>query len=251
MSKGDYIPDQSTQAPSFLTSSWTDIEKFFGLNGVSTADTTAMTASQADFARNAATLKNVGALTAIFGGINAAVGSFYAAKAQQYQLRSQASALQFQSDMDAINAHAAEVSAQSIDAQGKTQVQQYTMRAGQEAAATQVATAARGVDLSSGSAVQQRASEDLVKQMDVYTINANTTRAAWAQRTQATNDQNEALLARTSASNLLASTDSISPLSAATTSLLGSATGVASQWDWRRRVQLAGASSFVPMGAGQ
>src|SRR5580698_6510897 len=79
-------------------------------------------------------LRGLGALTAIFGGINAAIGQFYAAKTQQYQLQSQASALQFQSGIDAINAHGAEMNAQSIQEAGRTQVEQYTMRAGQEQA---------------------------------------------------------------------------------------------------------------------
>ena len=108
------------------------------------------------------------------------------------------------------------------------------MRAGQEQAASTVATAARGIDLSSQSAVDQRASNDLVKQLDVLTINANATRAAWAQRTQATNDSNASLLTGVSASNTLASADSISPGGAFATSLMGSATNFASQWDWRR-----------------
>lgn len=240
-------------APSFLTDSWEDIQKFFGINGQTTADTTGMNPKQTGIATNAATLKNVGTLTAVFGGINSAIGSFYAAKSEQYQLQSRASALQFQSGMDAINAHGAEMSAQSIQEAGKTQVEQYTMRAGQEQAATQVGTAARGVDLSSGSAVAQRASDDLVKQMDVMTINANATRAAWAQRTQATNDANQSLLSGVSASNMRTSANTISPGLAASTSLLGSATGIASQWDWRRRLALAGASSapLINYGVGQ
>jgi hypothetical protein len=180
------------------------------------------------------TVQTLGTLTQIFGGINAAIGQFYAAKTQQYQMQSQASALQFQSGMDAINAHSAEMNAQSIQEAGKTQVEQYTMRAGQEQAASTVATAARGIDLSSQSAVDQRASNDLVKQLDVLTINANAARAAWAQRTQATNDSNASLLTGVSASNMLTSADSISPGSAFATSLMGSATNFASQWDWRR-----------------
>lgn len=227
------------ETPSFLTDSWTDIEKFFGINGQTTANTTGMNQTQARIATGTATIKNLGTLTAVFGGINSAIGQFYAAKTQQYQLQSQASTLQFQSGMDAINAHGAEMSAQSIQEAGKTQVAQYTMRAGQEAAASTVATAARGVDLSSGSAVAERASQDLVKQMDVLTINANTTRAAWGQRTQATNDRNASLLTGTSATNLRSSADSISPVLAATTSLLSSASGIASQWDWRRKVAMA------------
>lgn len=224
---------------SFLTDSWDDFEKFFGINGQTTANTQGMNAGQASIATGAATIRNAGLLTSMFGAASSAIGSFYAAKTQQYQERSQASSLAFQANMDSLNASQAELSAQSIQESGKTQVQQYTMQAGQKAASTQVETAARGIDLSSGSAVNQRASDELVKQMDVYTINANATRAAWAQRTQATNDTNEATLARAGAGNALASAKTVSPGLAATTSLIGSATGLASQWDWRRKIQLA------------
>lgn len=223
-----------------LTGSWDSIQQFFGIGGMTNADIDpGATDGQRSVATAAQTLKNAGALTAIFGGINSAIGSYYQAKSQQYQEKSQASSLEFQSGMDAINAHGAEMSAQSIEEAGKTQVEQYTMKAGQEAAADQVSTAARGVDLSSGSAVAQRASDDLVKQLDVLTINSNATRAAWAQRTVATNDSNQSLLASTSASNLRTSANTISPGLAATTSLLNSATSVASNWDYRRKVALA------------
>jgi DNA-binding protein len=224
---------------SFLTGSWSDLQKFFGLNGQTTADTTGMNASQAQAAGAGATLKNAGLLTSVFGGINSAIGGYYAAQSAQYQQRSQASSLQFQSGMDAIGASQAELSAQSIQEAGKAQVEQYTMRAGQQAASDQVATAARGVDLSSGSAVAQRASDELVKQIDVNTIDANTARAAAGQRTQETNVSNESLLAGVSASNMRASANTISPGAALTTSLLNSATSIASQWDWRRKLQLA------------
>lgn len=187
----------------------------------------------------------LGGLTAVFGAINSAVGSYYAAKTQQYQLQSQASALQFQAGMDAINAHSAEMSAQSILEAGKTQVEQYTMKAGQQAASEQVVTAARGIDLTSGSAVTQRASDDLVKQIDVMTINSNATRAAWAQRDQETNYRNASLMEQAGAVNALASANSISPGSAMTTSLLNSATSIASKWDWRRLTQLSGAASAM------
>lgn len=237
---------------SLLTDSSIDFQRFFGINGWTNADVSGVqTPSQFAAAEDAATLKNVGSLTAIFGAISGAVGSYYAAQAQQYQQKSQASALEFQSGMDAINAHGAEMSAQSVEEAGKTQVEQYTMQAAQKNAGTQVATAARGVDLSSGSAVAQRASDEVVKQIDVNTISANATRAAWADRTQATNDRNASLIANTSATNLKASANSISPLTAVSTSLLNSASSIASRWDYQRQLRLAGAANFVPMGAGQ
>lgn len=177
-----------------------------------------------------AAVKDLNAVASIFTGITSAIGSYYAAKTQQYQLQSQASTLQFQSGMDAINAHNAEMSAQAIQEAGKTQIEQYTMQAGQQQASQTVGTAARGIDLSSASAVDQRASNDLMKQLGVLEINSNATRAAWAQRTQATAYNNQSLLANMSAQNDLGFSNSISPGGSFATSLLGSVSTIASQW---------------------
>jgi len=226
-------------AVSFLTDSWDDVQKFFGLNGKTTANIAGMNPTQASVATGAARVQNIGLLTTVFGGINSAIGNYYAAQSAQLQEKSQASSLQFQSDMDALNARNAEISAQSILEQGKTQVQQYTMQYGQQRANTVANQAARGIALGEGSSKEVLASMDLVKDLDVLNINSNATRAAWAERTSGTNYANKSLLDRTSAQNLRTSADSISPGLAVGTSLLGSATGVASQWDWRRRLAMA------------
>lgn len=173
---------------------------------------------------------NIGLFTAVMGGINSAIGSFYAAKSAQYQLKSAASGVQFQSDMAAINAHSAETDAQSILEAGKSEIASYTMRAGQEKATTTASTASRGIALGVGSARDVAASQDIAKDIDVMTINSNATRAAWAKRTQATNYQNQSLLDNTSAVNLRRSAGSISPFASLTTSLLGSASQISSQW---------------------
>lgn len=224
---------------SFLTDSWENIEKFFTGHNV---NTTGMNPQQAKVATTASAVKNIGLFTAVMGGINGAIGSYYSAQAAQYQEKSQASSLQFQSDMAALNAHQAELSAQSIQEQGKTEVSQYTMRAGQERSAEVANTGARGVAIGEGSSRDVLASMDLVKDLDVLSINSNAARAAAAARTGATNYSNQSLIDRTSAGNLNRSAESISPGMAATSSLLTSATGVANQWDWRRklRLQLAG-----------
>lgn len=185
--------------------------------------------------------KNLSVLTAVMGGITSAIGSFYAAKTAQNQYKSAAMTYQFRSDMAAINARSAENDAQSILEAGKSQVQQYTMRAGQEKAATTASTAARGVALGVGSTRDVAASQDVVKDIDMMTINSNATRAAWAQRTQATNYKNEALLDNVSSQNALSSSRSISPFGAGFTSLLGSASSIASQWNYQRGIQTSAA----------
>lgn len=229
---------------SFLTDSWEDVEKFFGLNGQTTANTTGMNPTQTKIAAGASTVKNIGLFTTVMGGINSAIGSYYAAQTAKYQQKSQASSLEFQSDMAAINARQAEYSAQSIMDQGKTQVQQYTMQYGQQRASTVAQTGARGIAIGEGSSKEVLASMDLVKDLDVLTINSNATRAAWGERAAATNYSNQSLIDRTSAQNTKRSADSISPGLAVGTSLLNSATGVASQWDWRRKLALSAAGGM-------
>lgn len=231
-------------APSFLTDSWTDIEKFFGLNGQTTANTTGMKPTQAKVAGGAATVKNIGLFTSVMGGINSAIGSYYSAQTAQYQAKSQASSLQFQSDMASLNASQAELSAQSIMEQGKTQVSQYTMRYGQERSSAVTSMASRGIALGEGSSKEVLASMDLTKELDVLSINSNATRAAWSQRTAATNYGNQSLLDRTSSVNANSTANSISPGMAATSSLLTSATGIASQWDYRRKLAMSTAGGL-------
>jgi hypothetical protein len=234
----------SSLSPNFLTSSWDKIENWFGGKN---ADTTGMSASMAKTAQTGQSMRNAGLVVSILGGINTAFGNYYAAKSAQYQERSQASSFAFQSDMAAINASRAELTAESIEESGKSQVAAYTMRAGQEKAGATATMAARGIALGVGSAAEVSASMDVEKELNVLAINSNTTRQAWAARQQGTNYSNEALLDRTSAVNARRSADSISPVAGTVNSLLGSATQIASQWDWNKwmRQRLA-AGSQVP-----
>lgn len=142
--------------------------------------------------------------------------SYYGAKMQRDALRAQAATAE-------INARIAELGAESTLNQGKQQVANLTMQAGQLKGAQRTAMAARGVDLGEGSAAEIQVTTDLMKDIDAQTAKANAVRSAWGQRMQATQFNNSARSARASAS-------SISPAWAATTSLLGSASSVASSW---------------------
>jgi hypothetical protein len=185
--------------------------------------------------QTASTIGKIGLFTAVMGGINQAIGTYYQAKSAQYQAKSQASTMRFQSDMALINARSEENTAQGIMEAGQKQIGQYTMAAGAAKAGAKTAMAARGIALGEGNARDVEASMDIVKSIDTLTINANTVRAAEAQRMQATNYKNQSLLDRTSAKNADMSANSISPMAGAFTSLLGSATNVASQWYYRNR----------------
>jgi len=225
------LPGQKFSSPNFLTSSWDKIEDWFTGKNV---DTTGMSPTVAKTAQTGQALKNIGLVTAVLGGVNSAIGTYYAAKSAQYQEKSQASSFAFQGDMAAINASRAEMTAESIEEAGKSQVASYTLRAGQEKAGAVATMAGRGVALGVGSARDVAASMDIEKDLNVMAINSNTVRQAWAVREQGTNYKNESLLDRTSSVNALRTASSISPMGSTANSLLGSATQIAGQWDWQR-----------------
>jgi len=240
---------------SLLTNSWDDVKKFFNpqipgssssvvgpqydqdgnLTGVAAPG---MSASQVQTAKSSATMQNVGLLTTIMGGLTSAVGGYFQAKSQQYQDKSQALNLTYQADMASINARSAEYSAESDLNAGKSEIFNQTMAAGQQKASTTATMAARGIVLGQGSAQEISASQDIVKDINMYTINANATRQAAAARTQATNYQNQALMDRTGAVNANLSANSISPFSAATSSLITTASSVAQQWNNNQRLKM-------------
>jgi hypothetical protein len=145
-----------------------------------------------------------------------AIGSFYSAKSQK-------SSLKFQAAMAEINARSAERSAQSVMLRGQREVGNLTLKAGQLKSTQRASMAANGIDIGEGSAAELQASTDLMKEIDVMTIQDNATREAWAHRTQGVNAQNEGVMARSAAG-------SISPFGSAAGSLLGSAGSVASSW---------------------
>lgn len=152
----------------------------------------------------------------VAGAAASTVGAFYSARSQQISARGAA-------DIAEINAGQSELAAQQELARGNAAVGAATQRAGQVKGAQRAALAANGVDLGVGSAAEVLTSTDLAKENDMNTLTANAVRAAWGQRMQSTNFTNEALAKRAGA-------DSISPGMAAFSSLLGSATQVASSW---------------------
>jgi hypothetical protein len=129
-----------------------------------------------------------------------------------------------------LNASRLETQAQSILDAGAQQVGQYTARAGQERAQAEVGVAARGLQAGVGSARDLMATLDYAREADRYVISANAVRAAEAARLQRVDVQNQAAMARASASNLETSAGGISPWGMFATSLLGSAATVAPQW---------------------
>lgn len=179
---------------------------------------------------------NMGPILGVSGAITSAIGTYYAAKSQQYQLESQSETLKFQAEMSKINQRSAEFQAQTIMQAGERQAGAVSMKYGQTKGAAKARLAAAGGVIGEGSSRDIIATTDLMKEIDMLTINANTVRAAESARTQSVNYGNQALMQGVSASNLSASASSISPWGGAATSLLGSATPLMNSWYQDRKI---------------
>lgn len=147
------------------------------------------------------------------GAVSGAIGAFYSAKMTKNQLA-------FEASMARINARIAELGAQQELLNGQKAVGALTLQAGQLKSRQRTAMAANGIDLGEGNAAEIQASTDLMKAIDVNTIEANAVRDAWGFRTQGANYQSEALM----------KPSGISPFAAGASSLLTGAGQVASSW---------------------
>jgi hypothetical protein len=174
----------------------------------------------------------------VMGGINTAIGGYFAAKSQQYQAKSQAVNLGYQADMASINARQSEYAAESDIKSGQSKEFSTTMVAGQQKAAATVNMAARGLRGGTGTTADVAGSMDIVKDVNVYDINSNAVREASAARVQSTNFTNQSNLDRVSAANMGKTASTISPFAAGFSSLLSSATSVASQWNNSQRMKM-------------
>jgi len=178
----------------------------------------------------------LGGIFAVGGAIQGAIGSYFNAKSQALQLESQASSLAFQADISQLNAVQAEFTAQQIMRAGNLKQGQVSLRAGKIKSSQRASMAARGIDLGVGSAVETIATTALMKEIDMLTVNSETVRSAEAARLQRQNYLTQAAIQDVSAENVMASSRTISPTMAATTSLLGSASSVANAWYQDRKL---------------
>lgn len=150
------------------------------------------------------------------GAVSGAIGGFYSSKMAKNQLS-------FEADMARINARVAELGARSAFERGQQEVAGLTMRAGQLKSKQRAAMAANGIVLGEGNAAEIQASTDIMREVDKATLEANAVRSAWGYRVDASNLQSSALMKDGAAAGT-------SPLAAGASSLLTSATKVASNW---------------------
>ena len=157
-----------------------------------------------------------GGAMSVAGAVSSAVGAYCSA-------RSAKNSLKHQTRMAEINAQISDLGAKSALLQGQRQEQASRLAAGQLKSRQRVSMAAKGIDLASDTPQNILNTTDFMGEADALTIQRNALQAAWGYRTQATNQQIGATMARADAGG-------ISPFMSAATSLVGSATAVASRW---------------------
>jgi hypothetical protein len=186
-----------------------------------------------------------GPILSIFGAINGAIGTYYAAESQKTQLQQQAQNQRFAAEMARINQRGAEFAAGQIGQAGQQQIGRYTMGYGQQRAGARAGLAARGATLGQGTAAEIVGSMDVVKEIDVLSMNAANVRAQEAAKMQAFNLGTQALMADVSARNISATAGTIYPGLQLGTSLLTSAADIGGTWARNRRIEelLAGVST--------
>lgn len=152
------------------------------------------------------------------GSILSAFGSIASGSANQDMYDYQASIARLNQQIDLQNA---EYSHQV----GEQQAAQYGLKAAQQMGGIKVAQAASNLDVNSGSAVQVRASQSKLNQLDTDVIRSNAAKTAYNYEVKATMDSAQANLYDMAGSNAFSA-----GLIGAGSSILGGIGSVSGQW---------------------
>lgn len=164
----------------------------------------------------------------IVGALTQIAGAYYSAEMARERGKMHALNIRFAEKEAARNARAAESDAQLALESGQREVGRLTLGVGAAKAAKRARAAASGLRLNAGGSVAEgEASQELVKQIDVFTIRRNAVRAANASRTRRSGFASDGLILGASARNAERSADAISPLFDAGVAAAGAASNVA------------------------
>lgn len=188
------------------------------------------TSSTSSSSTSSSSMGSAATILAVAGAISSAIGAFYAADLAKIQAESVASSLEYQAAIAEINAQVAEMNAQQAMYARDRQIGMVTMKYGQMKSESRASMAARGVTLGAGSAQEVVATTELMKDVDVITINANAVREAEAARMQKVGFQTESLMSGTHADMTRVQADAISPWADVSSSLLSGGAKVADTW---------------------
>lgn len=158
-----------------------------------------------------------------YGTLFQSIGAGMSAGGAYRGAQAQKAALRYNSAVSKNNAQIATWRAQSILQTGQRNEQAQRLRTAQLKGSQTARLAANGVDINEGSALRILQDTDFMGDQDAATIRDNSRMEAWGVREQGRSFLNES-------SMYDASADSISPSSAAFSSLIGDAGTVASSW---------------------
>jgi len=158
-----------------------------------------------------------------FGGLLSSFGAGMSATAAYTQAKNQQAALQAEAQVQQNNATLAGWQADDAIARGETAANTALLKGAQVKGSARATLAANGVALEGGSAQAVLNDTDYITAVDVAQLRDNAAREAWGYRQQARQYLDKSMNARSASG-------SISPWLSAGTSLLTSATNVASRW---------------------
>jgi hypothetical protein len=196
-----------------------------------------------------------GIASSIFGGLQ----SYYSAKAAKKAAAFEAEVHQSNARMALINARINERMAQGILQASEINQSQVSMKAAKVKAGQRASMGARGVVIGEGNTAEELATTDMMKEMDMLQINADSVRKAGSARMSAVNAIGDSVNSENQALFASARASSINPGRAGLTSLLDSGTQVAASWyrrnaipkerDWLNMMPSSG-SAVTPLGSG-
>lgn len=154
---------------------------------------------------------------AVASAATSAYGAYNQAKGQQQ-------ALNYQAQVAEVNAKRAEFAAQDAEERGQKEKQIARQRASAMMGAQRASLAARGMDLTGGSAMDLLEDTEYLGAVEQETIENNTRKEAWRIRNQRDDYRSSAAANASAARN-------ISPGLSLATSLVNSGASVSSAWD--------------------
>ena len=150
------------------------------------------------------------------GMATSTIGSFFATSSQK-------SSLEYQAQINKINAGISEVGAQSATLEGQKSAQTALLKGDQANAAFRARAAANGVDIGQGSASEVQTSNKFMSETDAINIEAAAARSAIGYRTQASSYNSQANMEGATAGVM-------SPMGTAGSALLSGGGQVANSW---------------------
>lgn len=164
------------------------------------------------------TLGTIGLVAGGAGGITGALGSIFGGEAKS-------SMYQYQAGVADINAKIAKQNADYQRSVGEVEAQQVGLKAKAEIGTTKAIQSARGVDVATGSNAEVRSSELKIGQQNERVVRSNAAHRAWGSDVEAIQQTAQGRMLRSAAS-----TSETAGFLGAASSILGSASSVASKW---------------------